>query len=102
MPHHPEAVIVSMDEDAQELRIIADYSKDPNMVACFVGDHKKKMHALTGLGILKTWDAKYANWDYDMFMAAYKEHDAELIKAYMIGKKVNFTTEYGAQAPKVA
>jgi DNA polymerase I-like protein with 3'-5' exonuclease and polymerase domains len=72
------------------------------MVACFVGEHKKKMHALTGLGILKTWDAKYADWDYDTFMAAYKAHDPEVVKAYTIGKKVNFTTEYGAQAPKLA
>jgi DNA polymerase I-like protein with 3'-5' exonuclease and polymerase domains len=102
VPHRPDAVIVSMDEDAQELRIIADYSQDPNMVACFVGEHKKKMHALTGLGILKTWDAKYADWDYDTFMAAYKAHDPEVVKAYTIGKKVNFTTEYGAQAPKLA
>jgi len=102
VPHRPDAVIVSMDEDAQELRIIANYSQDPNMVACFVGEHKKKMHALTGLGILKTWDAKYADWDYETFMAAYKAHDPELVKAYMIGKKVNFTTEYGAQAPKLA
>ena len=102
IPHHPDAVIVSMDEDAQELRLIADYSKDPNMVSCFVGDHKKKMHAITGLGILKTWDEKYANWDYDMFMQARKEGNQQAEDAYFTGKRVNFSTEYGAQAPKLA
>ncbi|WP_460282491.1 DNA polymerase, partial [Bacillus luti] len=51
IPHQPDAVIVSMDEAAQELRIIADYSRDENMLACFIGDNKKDMHALTGLGV---------------------------------------------------
>jgi DNA polymerase I-like protein with 3'-5' exonuclease and polymerase domains len=102
VPHHADAVVVSMDEDAQELRIIADYSQDPNMVACFVGDSKKKMHALTGLGILKTWGPEYEDLDYEAFMAAYKEGRGIFKDAYTIGKKVNFTTEYGAQAPKLA
>lgn len=103
VPHHSNAVIVSMDEDGQELRIIADYSKDPNMVACFVGDKPKKMHGLTGLSILKEEEPEiYAEWTYEQFMKAYANGEKEIKEKYNLGKKVNFTTEYGAQAPKLA
>ena len=106
VPHHPDAVIVSMDEAAQELRIIADYSRDQNMVDCFVGDHKKDMHALTGSSILRDQGPAFAHWSYDEFAKAYanKHHpDYALLKEYRtLGKKVAFTTEYGAQAPKLA
>lgn len=106
VPHHPDAVIVSMDEAAQELRLIADYSKDPNMVSCFIGDNKKDMHALTGASILRDQGPEFARWSYEEFSKAYadKHHpDYALLKEYRtLGKKVAFTTEYGAQAPKLA
>ena len=113
VPHHPDAVIVSLDFNAQELRVIADYSNDPNMVACYVGEHKMDMHSLTGHGILVAKEPEYRNMTYDEFVAAIErgEHDAEfkksplykLVKKYRnLGKKVNFTTEYGAMAPKLA
>ena len=105
VPHLPDAVIVSMDFESQELVIIADYSRDPNMVACFVGDNKKKMHTLTALGIAQR---KYKDfeWSYEVFEEIrnnQKEHPRyfEVKQAYADGKKVNFTTEYGAMAEKV-
>jgi DNA polymerase I-like protein with 3'-5' exonuclease and polymerase domains/5'-3' exonuclease len=105
VPHHANAVIVSLDEDGQELRVIADYSKDPGMVACYVGDNKKKMHSMTGVGIA-AWKFKQAEWSYEVFEAARKDHEHPLHSAakecYALGKKVNFTTEYGAMAKKVA
>mgnify|MGYP001600784380 CR=1 FL=1 len=105
IPHKKNAVIVSMDFEAQELRVIADYSRDQNMLDCFVGDQLKDMHALTGFGIAKSKDPEM-NWNYDMFMEAL--HDKtnpqhKFVKeCRTLGKKVNFTTEYGAMAPKVA
>jgi DNA polymerase I-like protein with 3'-5' exonuclease and polymerase domains/5'-3' exonuclease len=105
VPHHADAVIVSLDESSQELRIIADYSQDPNMVACYVGENKMDMHSLTGLGIAK-WKFPNPEWSYPVFMAAYKDHSHPLHAAAKecrpLGKKVNFTTEYGAMAKRVS
>lgn len=106
VPHHPKAVIVSLDFDSQELRVIADYSKDPNMVACYVGDNKKGMHSLTGLGILHRQHKIHAAITYDEFEAINKDKTHALNKLIAecraLGKKTNFTTEYGAMAPKLA
>jgi len=92
-----------MDFAAQELRVIADYSKDANMLACYVGDVLKDMHILTGLGIAQ--DEGRA-WSYDDFVSYLNDTTSEHYKAAKnyrsLGKKVNFTTEYGAQAPKLA
>lgn len=119
IPHHANAVIVSMDFEAQELRVIADYSLDPNMLACYVGDNKKDMHCFTGAGIAKVELGKEftealakilsANpgmteddAEYITFIAM-KESNEEAYKHYRsLGKKVNFTTEYGAQKTKLA
>lgn len=105
VPHRSDAVIVSLDESSQELRIIADYSQDPAMVACYVGENKKDMHSLTGVGIAK-WKFPKHEWSYEVFEAA-RANPADVLhkmakECRVIGKKVNFTTEYGAMAPKVA
>jgi hypothetical protein len=105
VPHHADAVIASLDESSQELRIIADYSKDPAMVACYVGEHKRDMHSLTGLGIAK-WKYPAHEWSYEAFEAARQDKTSplhtEAKDSRVYGKKVNFTTEYGAMAKKVA
>lgn len=105
VPHKPSAVIVSMDFVAQELRVIADYSRDENMVACYVGDNKKDMHALTGASVLQ-WREKQVDWSYPAFVEIL-DNDAHLmykkVKEHRnLGKKINFTTEFGAMAPKLA
>lgn len=118
--HRADAVIVSMDFAAQELRVIADYSQDANMLACFVGDKLKDMHCLTGAGIMAKAEAGLLNsWidaletrpddvsesQYAAFVAMESgtPEQKKLYKLYRtLGKKVNFTTEYGAAAPKLA
>ena len=110
VPHKADAVIVSLDFNAQELRSIADDSKDPNMLACYVGDDKKDMHSITGAAIWKAREPAEA-------AEAMKEFEGDFYKAFKsmestnpvkygemrsLGKKVNFSTEYGAQAPKLA
>jgi DNA polymerase-1 len=108
VPHHADAVIVSMDFESQELVIIADYSRDENMLACFIGDNKRKMHTLTALGIAARLNPA-VEWAYAMFedlrTSAEKKGDPlvpVVKKSYDYGKKVNFTTEYCAMADKVA
>ena len=120
VPHRPDAVIVSMDFASQELRVIADYSKDLNMLACFVGDNLKDMHCLTAAGILakeqpelvrelvgalsvKPEDATEAQYQAFLALASGSPDHQKIYKIYRaLGKKVNFTSEYGAAAPKLA
>ena len=105
VPHKKNAVVVSLDFESQEIVVIADYSRDEAMMACLVGENKKRMHALTGVGILNH-TPQYADWDYERFMKALKDKDSPDFPAVKaadtLGKKTNFTTEYGAMAPKLA
>lgn len=120
IPHRADAVIVSMDFASQELRVIADYSQDENMLACFVGDNLKDMHCLTAAGIMakekvdqlkvlmglltvRPEDTTEAQYQAFMLLQNGTEQEQKLYKFYRsLGKKVNFTTEYGAAAPKLA
>lgn len=106
VPHKRNAVVVSMDFKSQELVVIADYSWDENMVACFVGDNKKDMHALTGLKILQDSDSAYADYTYEKFAAVLEDPThpdyTAVKKARNLGKRTNFTSEFGAMAPKLA
>lgn len=128
LPHHEDAVVVSMDFNAQELRNIAEQSQDENLLACYVGEFLKDMHSLTGFAILRALKGKekiateepdkfeertYGDMEYDEFQALKDRCDMD--KAFKKtpigavvtdfrarGKKTNFTTEYGAMAPKLA
>lgn len=105
VPHKPNAVVVSLDFSQQELRVIADYSRDPNMVACYVGDHKKDMHILTAVGIVAKQRPEL-NWSYAVFEEALKDKEHTHYKYAKEmrgkGKTTNFATEFGAMAPKLA
>lgn len=122
LPHRSDAVVVSMDFSAQELRVIADFSQDENMLACYVGDKgsKKDMHILTGMGIIRFKEPALVKTALDALSDEERElekdkreylaflalktigQQAVYDKYRALGKKVNFTTEYGAQAPKLA
>lgn len=129
LAHHDDAVVVSLDFSGQELVLITEYSQDENMLACYVGDNKKDMHALTAAGILKkkamkrrldelwlmdgntgavTEDFKalvdtWKDATYEQFVALVGNGHEKLYKNLRaLGKKTNFTTEYGAMAPKLA
>ena len=103
VPHKKGAVIVSMDFSGQELRVIADDSKDQGMLDCFVGDNKKDMHSMTaqGIAVKQGWKV-----DYDEFIVGLKSKVKDIAEKAkdlrVIGKKVNFTTEYGAQKKKLS
>jgi DNA polymerase I-like protein with 3'-5' exonuclease and polymerase domains/5'-3' exonuclease len=128
VPHKKDAVVVSIDFDGQELRSITEQSQDENMLACYMGAKKKDMHVLTGVGIINAksptslWrmlgreiDAgpefveaaqRWSQYTYDLFSAnRANEEDPDYDLLNMIrnlAKKTNFTTEYGAMAPKLA
>lgn len=98
VPHNSQSMIVSLDFSAQELRIIADLSQDNNMLSCYVGDALRDMHSITG--------AKISNMDYDEFKAIQTNEDHPMHKAISnqrkLAKTVNFGTQYGVEAPKLA
>ena len=104
VPHRSDAVIVSMDFDSQEMVLIAFQSQDPNALSCFQGEKRKSPHTITGLGIIR--EEEGLDWTYEDFEAALSGSDKILAKHVKdvrnLGKKVNFTAEYGAFAEKVA
>jgi DNA polymerase I-like protein with 3'-5' exonuclease and polymerase domains/5'-3' exonuclease len=91
-------VIVSIDFDGQELRIIAGLSGDKAMTSCYVGDNKKNVHSLTGAGIAGT--------SYEEFIAILKDEDHQLSGKFgdirKDSKNVNFLSAYGGGAGKLA
>ena len=107
IPHKKNAVVASLDFKAQELVSIAFQSQDTNMLLCYGNvppDQRKDMHIITGRRILELVEG--VSWTYEEFVQHYSDkHDAEFKKAKTyrdLGKKVNFTTEYGAMAEKLS
>lgn len=104
VPHHKDAVIVSLDFNAQELRVIADFSRDENMVSCYVGDSRRDLHHLTGLAIAQKKvraDTTYEEFALGIDDRNHPEH-AVFVGCRKKAKTVNFASEYGAQGPKMA
>lgn len=122
LPHHKDAVIVSIDFSGQELRQGAGQSMDSNMLACFVGDKLKDMHSMTASGAMeKKWGRKKLDElisefgrdgddEYDLFLRLRKlvgdEHKDAVAKLAddlrKVAKNVNFGAQYDAQAAKLA
>lgn len=104
VPHREGAVIVSMDFAAQELRLLAEYSQDANLLSCYVGEYLKDVHALTGVEI---YNGRYQpHISYDAFIDALGDTTNEIhkhVKACRAnGKTTNFASNYGAMAVKMA
>lgn len=125
VPHKRRAVVCSADYTGQELRLAAEKSQDPNMLACYVGDNLRDIHSLTaayamrlkwGHDLVEKYRHDYgpkpegwseADWDYHIFLRL-----RALGKADLVGKRaedlrkdsknVNFTAQFGGQAPKIA
>lgn len=118
VPHHKNAVIVSLDFSGQELRLTADQSRDVNMLACYIGDRLKDIHSITAAGAMeKKWGkAKLdemvklieaetptcADDLYDIFTKLRKHKDYAIAKMAddlrKVAKNVNFGATYDAQA----
>lgn len=116
--HHRKAVVVSLDFSGQELRLGADYSRDENFLACYVGDNLKDPHSITAAGsmhfkwgkakveelVQKVVDARINfSTDYDLFVAIHKRLQDKVANKLADdlrkkSKNVNFLSQYDGQA----
>lgn len=102
--HHRDAVVISMDFSGQELRLGAELSGDEAMTACYVGDNLLDMHSLTAVKAAPLiWGVGV---DYGVFILMLESGDkAEKERAKALrgsAKTVNFASQYGAMAAKIA
>ncbi len=100
LPHHRNAIIASLDESAQEVRQMADYCKDANLLTCYVGtpDQLRDVHSIVA--------SRIAGCEYAEFRRRLKKGSDEEMKAAndqrQKAKVTLFATLYGAAAPKIA
>ena len=94
MPPSKDHVVVAIDYNGQEIRLMACESGDPVMISVYDPANEKDLHSMTGSGIAKM--------DYDLFVTAKDDEHHELNKlTNAIRKKakgVNFGLAYGAGA----
>ena len=104
VPHKRGAVIVSLDFSSQELLLMAEWSKDPTLVSCFVGDVLTDMHSKTGVGIYNSLHG--AMLVYEEFIELLTDSDnpeqKKAKKARALGKAVNFGSQYRIAAKKLS
>lgn len=89
-------LIGSLDEAAQEVRMLADLTQDPGLLSCYVGDSPKDAHSIVGSYIQKI--------TYEEFRSRLKaeETKTEYGTYRQYGKITLFSLIYGAGAAKVA
>lgn len=86
----PGHVLVVADYSMMELRMLAHYSQDPNLLSAFI--EGKDLHILTG--------AQQAGMSYEELSAQVEAGDSEAKKLRSIGKTSNFGLTYGMGAKK--
>jgi DNA polymerase-1 len=91
-------MLLALDFTGQELRIAADDSRDPNFLDCYMGENKRDVHSLTGVSIAQK---SGLDIEYSLF-AAQVDENPEYKEYRTLGKRVNFTCQFGALAPKVS
>lgn len=113
-----DTVIVSIDWAGQELRILADKTRDPGLLSAFLGEKKKDLHVLTasefatellplfpGVSIDDLVLDSDGKVDYSWFEDRRNGEDPVgkfLTKARMFGKTGNFSTVYEAAPSTVS
>jgi len=104
IPHKKKAVIVSFDFKSQELVLMAHWSRDATLVACFVGDNLIDMHSMTGVGVYNTMNGKAMTYLEFLAVLADDQHPEykRCKKARALGKAVNFGSQYRIAAPKLS
>lgn len=86
----PDKVLVVADYSMMELRVLAHYSKDPQLIAAF--EEGKDLHILTG--------AAFAQMEYEELFQLYKSGDPKGKELRQLGKTGNFALMYGMGAAK--
>jgi len=106
-------VICSIDFSSQELRLNADECQDETWMSAYTGKVPKDLHALTGSRVVGTVLKKAGmtvtypqnadgSMEYEFFTTLYKDaghplHE-KIAESRSIGKTVNFSAQFGAQA----
>ena len=88
-------IFLSLDESSQEVRQMADYCRDTNLLGCYIGDHLRDTHSIVG--------ARIAKVTYEEFMVMRKAQETKDYAGDIRTKSkvVLFATLYGASAPKI-
>lgn len=104
LPHHKDAVVVSLDFSGQELRLGAELSGDEAMTSCYVGENLRDMHSLTAVAAAVMIWGETVSYDNFMLMRESEEKPVKT-RAKLLrdsAKTVNFAAQYGAAAAKIA
>lgn len=106
VPHHKNAVVVSMDFVSQEILLLAEWSHDPVLEQVFIGDPPKDMHSMTGVGIYNSQMPSEVSMSYETYMevmADQRHSQHKTCKKYRaLGKAINFSGQYRVSAAKMA
>lgn len=100
VPHKEGAAIVSLDFSSQELLLMAEWSHDPRMESCFVGETLTDMHSATGVGVYNRIHG--TELSYEEYVALVKVGDKEAKRARALAKAVNFGSQYRIAAKKLS
>lgn len=99
LPHHKNAIVASLDESAQEVRQLADYSQDANLLTCYLGtkEQLRDVHSIVA--------CKIADCSYEEFRRRIgSENKEESSAAGAIRQKAKitlFASIYGAGPAKI-
>ena len=104
IPHKKSAAIVSFDFKSQELLLMAEWSKDPTMIACFVGDNLVDMHSKTGVEVQNKLQGTELEYNEFINILSNPEHELykQIKKARSLGKSINFGGQYRIAAKKLS
>lgn len=104
VPHKRGAVIVSLDFSSQELVLMAEWSRDPALVSCFVGDNLLDMHSVTGVGVHnRMYSTEYSYAVFLEILAGESTPEQKKAKkSRSLGKAVNFGSQYRIAAKKLS
>lgn len=107
VPHKPGAVVVSLDESQQEIRLLAFLSRDEALLSCYTGplENERDVHSLTGIKILAKRRPDVGSLSYDEYRKHLKDKESplneEVKKTRTLAKPVNFGDQYMAMAEKI-
>lgn len=91
---NPGNVLVSLDFNAQEVRLAAYLSNDPALLSCYVGESLRDVHSLVACEI--------AGQPYEEFIKRVKAGDEEANALRQAGKVTGFTILYAGTAKTIA
>jgi len=91
-------LIVAIDFDGEELRVLGGLSGDKNLLSCYVGDHLRDAHAIVAAQIM--------GCEYEEFVANRKSSDKAVAKKHddirKVAKQVGFASAYGCGVNKLS